>query len=63
MGTTLAKGLILYVLVPYFKLVLGFALLGVGAIYVSSVAIGTTLGWLKAGLQRIRPSYAPASVT
>ncbi len=63
MRTTLAKGLILYVLVPYFKLVLGFALLGVGAFYVSSVAIGMTLGCLKAGLKKIRPSYAPASVT
>ncbi len=63
MRTTLAKGLILYGVVPYFKLMLGFALLGVGAFYVSSVAIGTTLGWLKAGLQKIRPSYVPASVT
>ena len=59
----LAKGLILYVAVPYFKLVLGIALLGVGAFYGSSVAIGTTLIWLKAGLQKIRPGYAPGSVT
>ena len=60
---TLAKGLILCVVVPYFKLVIGLALLGVGAFYVSSVAIGTTVGWLKAGIQKIRPGYAPASVT
>ena len=63
MRATLAKGLILFVLVPYFRLVLGFALLGVGAFYVSSVAISTTLGWLKAGVQKIRLSYAPASIT
>ncbi len=62
MRGTLAKGLILYLAVPYFKLVLGIALLGVGAIYVGLVAIPTILGWLKAGLQKIRPS-APASVT
>ncbi len=63
MGATLAKGLIFYVFVPYFKLMIGIALLGVGALYVSSVAVSTTLGWLKAGAQRIRPNYAPASVT
>ena len=62
MRGTLAKGLILYLAVPYFKLVLGIALLGVGAIYVCLVPIPTTLGLLKAGLQRIRPS-APSSVT
>ena len=62
MRAALAKGMILYLVVPYFKLVLGIALLGVGTIYVSLVAIPTTLGWLKAGLQKIRPS-APASVT
>ncbi len=62
MRAAFAKGLILYLVVPYFKLVLSIALLGVGAIYVSLVAIPTTLGWLKAGLQKIRPS-APASVT
>ena len=61
MRAALAKGLILYLVVPYFKLVLGIALVGVGTIYVSLVAIPTTLGWLKAGLQKIRPS-APASV-
>ena len=63
MGATLAKGLIFCVLVPYFKLMIGIALLGVGALYVSSVAIGTTVGWLKSGLQKLWPSYAPASVT
>ena len=62
MRDTLAKGLILYLAVPYFKLVLGIAVLGMGAIYVCLVAIPTTLGWLEAGFQKIRPS-APASVT
>ena len=58
----LANGLILYLAFPYFKLVLSIALMGVGAIYLCLVAIPTTLGWLKAGLQKIRPS-PPASVT
>ena len=61
MRAALAKGMIFYLVVPYFNLVLGIALLGVGTIYVSLVAIPTTLGWLKAGLQKIRPS-APTSV-
>ena len=58
----LANGLILYLAFPYFKLVLSIALMGVGAIYLCLVAIPTTLGCLKAGLQKIRPS-PPASVT
>ncbi len=49
-------------MVPYFKLVLGIALFGLGALYAGTVGIGATLGWLKSGVQKIRPSYAPASV-
>ena len=55
MRSTLAKGLILYVLVPYFKLVLVIALLGVGALYACTVAISKTLSWLSTALRKIRP--------
>ena len=63
MRSTLAKGLILYVLVPYFKMVLGIALLGMSALYACTVAIGKTLSWLKTALRKIKPSQPPASGT
>ena len=52
MKGTLAKGLILYLALPYFKLVLSDALLVMSAIYVCLVAIPTTLGWMKAIFQK-----------
>ena len=53
MRSAIAKGLILYVAVPYFKLALGLILLSVSPFYMLFAAIE----WIK---RLFKPSYAVA---
>ena len=60
MRQVVAKGLLMYCVVPYFRLVLGLIYLLIAPFYFTFTAIEWTCRVVTAGLHRIKAGHSPA---